>query len=55
MGKIKTLVFSDRDGTINEDSNYYLGSHPLWKDQVRILEGVIDGIKLIQFQILISI
>jgi histidinol phosphatase-like enzyme len=47
MKEIKTLVFSDRDGTINKDENYYLGSSPLWKSQVQILEGVIEGIKVI--------
>jgi histidinol-phosphate phosphatase family protein len=44
---MKTIVFSDRDGTINKDENYYLGSSLLWKSQVQILEGVIEGIKLI--------
>jgi D-glycero-D-manno-heptose 1,7-bisphosphate phosphatase len=44
--KIK-LIFSDRDGTINKDENYYLGSSPNWKKQVEFLPGVIEGIKLI--------
>ena len=39
------LVCLDRDGTINEDDNYYLGSSHSWKKQVRILEGVVEGIK----------
>jgi histidinol-phosphate phosphatase family protein len=39
------LVCIDRDGTINEDENYYLGSSDNWKEQVRILEGVAEGIK----------
>jgi histidinol phosphatase-like enzyme len=46
---MKTVVFSDRDGTINKDENYYLGSSPEWRKQVSFLEGVIDGIKLINF------
>lgn len=41
------VIFSDRDGTINLDENYYLGSKPNWKEQVSLLEGVVEGIKLI--------
>lgn len=39
------LVCLDRDGTINEDNNYYLGSSPSWKAQVKLLEGVVKGIR----------
>tara|TARA_Y100000310_G_scaffold26446_2_gene25224 strand:- start:3643 stop:4296 length:654 start_codon:yes stop_codon:yes gene_type:complete len=39
------LVCLDRDGTINEDDNYKLGSKPYWKGQVKILNGVAEGIK----------
>ena len=42
------LVCSDRDGTINEDDNFYLGSKPNWREQVRILDGVVEGIKLLR-------
>lgn len=42
-----TIVCSDRDGTINKDENYFLGSKPNWKNQVSFLEGVVEGIKLI--------
>ncbi len=41
------LVCLDRDGTINKDENYFLGSKPNWKEQVEILEGVVEGIKLL--------
>lgn len=41
------VVFSDRDGTINKDENYYLGSAYNWKDQVSFLDGVVKGIKLL--------
>ncbi|HYD03600.1 MAG TPA: HAD hydrolase-like protein [Alphaproteobacteria bacterium] len=41
------LVFADRDGTINKDENYYLGSSPNWKNQVTFLDGVVEGIRLI--------
>ena len=41
------VVFSDRDGTINLDENYYLGSSSEWKKQIQFLEGVVDGIRLI--------
>jgi len=44
---MQLVVFSDRDGTINNDDNYYLGSDPNWKDQVEFLPGVIEGIKLL--------
>ncbi len=39
------LVCLDRDGTVNEDDNYYLGSSPLWREQARILSGVSEGIR----------
>lgn len=39
------LICLDRDGTINEDKDYYLGSSSLWKNQIKILEGVVEGIK----------
>lgn len=42
---MKNLVCLDRDGTINEDNNYYLGSSDNWRDQVTFLEGVVEGIK----------
>jgi len=41
------LICSDRDGTMTDDENYYLGSHPDWPSQVRILPGVIEGIRLL--------
>ncbi len=41
------LVCLDRDGTINKDENYFLGSSPNWKRQVKILPKVIKGIKLL--------
>lgn len=39
------LVCLDRDGTINEDYNIYLGRSKDWKFQVKILPGVIEDIK----------
>ena len=44
---VRIVVFSDRDGTINKDENYFLGSDPNWKEQVSFLKGVVEGIKLI--------
>ena len=41
-----TLVCLDRDGTINKDENYFLGSKPDWKSQIEFLPGVVKGIKL---------
>lgn len=40
------LVCLDRDGTINKDDNYYLGSAKNWREQIEFLPGVIDGIRL---------
>lgn len=40
------LVCLDRDGTVNEDHNNYIGSSSNWRDEVIILDGVVDGIKL---------
>ncbi len=47
MKTLKAIVCIDRDGTINKDENYYLGSDPNWKDQVSFLEGVVNGIKFL--------
>ena len=41
------LVCVDRDGTINLDENYFLGSIPHWREQVEFLPGVIEGIQLL--------
>jgi len=41
------LICSDRDGTINLDDNYYLGSQENWQELVQFLPGVIKGIKLL--------
>jgi histidinol-phosphate phosphatase family protein len=39
------LVCVDRDGTINLDENYFLGSSPNWKEQLEFLPRVVEGIK----------
>lgn len=41
------LICLDRDGTINLDENFYLGSQPHWKEQLSFLPGVVDGITLL--------
>ncbi|MBS3075842.1 HAD-IIIA family hydrolase [Candidatus Pacearchaeota archaeon] len=41
------LVCLDRDGTINKDENYFLGSTEDWKSKVKFLPGVVKGIKLL--------
>ena len=41
------VVCVDRDGTVNRDDNYYLGSSENWKEQVELLEGVVEGITLL--------
>lgn len=45
MANDPVLIFADRDGTINIDRDYYLGSAAHWKDQIEILPGVVEGIK----------
>jgi len=39
------LICLDRDGTINRDDNFYLGSTSNWKDLIDFLPGVIEGIE----------
>jgi histidinol-phosphate phosphatase family protein len=41
------LVCCDRDGTVVKDENYYLGSADNWKEQIKFLPGVVEGIKKI--------
>ncbi len=41
------LVCLDRDGTVNEDKNNFLGKTENWKSQVKFLPGVVQGIKLL--------
>jgi histidinol-phosphate phosphatase family protein len=41
------LICLDRDGTINRDDNYYLGSQENWRDLVEFLPGVIEGVRLL--------
>jgi D-glycero-D-manno-heptose 1,7-bisphosphate phosphatase len=41
------LVGLDRDGTINEDNNDFLGKTEDWKSRVKFLPGVIEGINLL--------
>jgi len=40
------IVFLDRDGTLIEDSGYF-GRDSNWKRDLRIYDGVIEGIKLL--------
>jgi histidinol phosphatase-like enzyme len=42
------LIGIDRDGTINKDEDYFLGSSPDWKGQVKLLPGVIEGIRMLK-------
>ena len=44
----KILICFDRDGTINYDGDYFLGSQPDWKNKVKIMPGVISGLKKLQ-------
>jgi len=39
------LVCSDRDGTINRDENYFLGTSDNWQEQIEFLPGVIEGLQ----------
>lgn len=38
------LVCVDRDGTINKDENFYLGSQENWRELVEFLPGIIEGV-----------
>lgn len=46
MDKKINLVCLDRDGTVNEDHNNYIGSSSNWRDEVIILDRVAEGIRL---------
>lgn len=39
------LIALDRDGTLNEDDNFYLGKSEAWRKQLAILPGVASGIR----------
>ena len=41
------IILLDRDGTVNKDENYSLGSAKNWKEQLAFLPGVVEGLKLI--------
>ncbi|MCK5107179.1 MAG: HAD-IIIA family hydrolase [Nanoarchaeota archaeon] len=43
----KVVILLDRDGTINKDKNYYLGSADNWKQQLEFLPGVVEGLRLL--------
>jgi len=45
--KKQILICIDRDGTINYDDKYYLGSQKNWKDLIKFLPRVIEGIKIL--------
>ena len=45
---MKTLVLLDRDGTLIYDNKCNLGSQSDWKKKVKILPGVVKGIKEIR-------
>ncbi|MBI4015034.1 MAG: HAD-IIIA family hydrolase [Candidatus Aenigmarchaeota archaeon] len=44
-GIMTLLVCIDRDGTINSDDKYYLGSADGWERKIRILPGVVEGLR----------
>jgi histidinol phosphatase-like enzyme len=41
------LVICDRDGTINVDNNYYLGSQNNWRSLIEFMPGVLLGIRVL--------
>jgi D-glycero-D-manno-heptose 1,7-bisphosphate phosphatase len=45
--KPRILIGLDRDGTINYDPGYF-GKDPKWKDQTKLLPGVVKGIKILK-------
>ncbi len=44
----KTIICIDRDGTLIYDDKYHLGKTNNWRGKVKILPGVIGGIKKLQ-------
>ena len=42
---MKALICIDRDGVLLHDEKYYLGKTHDWKKKMRILPGVVEGIK----------
>jgi len=46
--KKKVLIFLDRDGTINYDNKYYLGSQRDWKSKIKFLPHVLSGLKVLK-------
>ena len=42
------LIFLDRDGTIDYDRKLHLGHQRNWKSKVRLLPGVVKGMKVLQ-------
>lgn len=45
------LICIDRDGTLTYDKRYHLGHQRNWRKLVKILPGVIEGLKLIRKKI----
>jgi len=48
MEKKNILICLDRDGTIVYDDKYYLGRQKNWKDLIKFLPGVVEGIKILR-------
>ena len=44
---MKVLVLIDRDGVLIYDDKYHLGSTNDWKEKVKVLPKVVDGLKLL--------
>lgn len=44
---MKTLICTDRDGTLIYDDHYYLGRANNWREKVEFLDGVVSGLKLL--------
>lgn len=44
----KVMVCIDRDGTLINDDKYYLGREDGWRAKVKILPGVVAGLRLIK-------
>lgn len=44
----EVCIFLDRDGTLLYDDKYHLGSQKDWKRKIKLLTGVISGLKRLQ-------
>lgn len=45
---MKVVICLDRDGTLIHDEKYHLGRQEDWKAKIKLLPGVVEGIKILR-------